>query len=81
MACELIMDGISFQKIYGLCGLKGHIVDIRGGHACGRTDEQRNMKIELHRILEFAKSRPLIMSLYGLKRILAKKKITIFDHF
>ena len=29
MACEWIMDGISFQKIYGLCGLKGH-VEIRG---------------------------------------------------
>ena len=31
MACEWIMDGISFQKIYGLCGLKGHIVEIRRG--------------------------------------------------
>ena len=31
MACEWIMDDISFQKIYGLCGLKGHIVEIRRG--------------------------------------------------
>ena len=47
MACELI---ISFQKIYGLCGLKGHIVEIRGGVTLvdGRTDdEQRNVKIGL----------------------------------
>ena len=26
MACEWIMDGISFQKIYDLCGLKGDII-------------------------------------------------------
>ena len=41
MACEWIMDGISFQKIYGLCGLKGHIVEIRGGVTLvdGRTDD------------------------------------------
>ena len=31
----------SFQKIYGLCGLKGHIVEIRGGVTLvdGRTTE------------------------------------------
>ena len=23
------MDGISFQEIFGLCGLRGHIVEIR----------------------------------------------------
>ena len=48
MACEWIMDGISFQKIYGLCGLKGHIVEIRRGVTLvdGRTDE-RNVKIVL----------------------------------
>ena len=46
MACEWIMDGISFQKIYGLCGLKHHIVDIRDhvtrrdGRTDGRTNEQ-----------------------------------------
>ena len=48
MACEWIMDGISFQKIYGLCGLKGHSGDKRGCDACGRTDGRpRNVKIEL----------------------------------
>ena len=51
MACEWIMDGISFQKIYGLCVLKGHIVEIRGGVTLvddGRTkDNGRNVKIEL----------------------------------
>ena len=26
-----IVDAMSFQKIYGLCGLKGHIVDKRWG--------------------------------------------------
>ena len=44
-----IVDAISFQKIYGLCGLKGHIVEIRWDvtlvHA--RTDGQRNVKIGL----------------------------------
>ena len=45
MACEWIMDGISFQKIYGLCGLKGHIVEIRGGVTL--VDGRRNVKIEL----------------------------------
>ena len=52
MVGELIVDVISFQKIYGLCGLKGHIVEIRRGVTLvdGRTtnnDEQRNVKIEL----------------------------------
>ena len=26
---ELLVEVISFQKIFGLCGLKGHIVEIR----------------------------------------------------
>ena len=39
MACEWIMDGISFQKIYGLCVLKGHIVEIRGGGGSWTTDD------------------------------------------
>ena len=48
MACEWIMDGISFQKIYGLCGLKGHIVEIRGGVTLvdGRTDGRRTTECE-----------------------------------
>ena len=63
MACEWIMDGISFQKIYGLCGLKGHIVEIRRGVTLvdGRTDdEQRNVKI----VLEFWKQNSQYSSLY-----------------
>ena len=45
---EWIVDVISFQKIFGLCGLKGHIVEIRWdvtlvhGHTHGR-----NVKIGL----------------------------------
>ena len=41
MACEWIVGVISFQKIYGFCGLKGHIVEIRRGVTLvddGRTD-------------------------------------------
>ena len=45
---QWIVGVISFQKIFGLCGLKGHIVEIRWDvtlvHA--RTDA-RNVKIEL----------------------------------
>ena len=54
MACEWIMDGISFQKIYGLCGLKGHIVEIRGGVTLvdGRTDGRRTECEDRARILE-----------------------------
>ena len=46
---DWIVDVLSFQKIFSLCGLKGHIVEIRGGVTLvdGRTDEQRNVKIEL----------------------------------
>ena len=46
---EWIVDVISFQKIFGLCGLKGHIVEIRRGVTLvddARTDG-RNVKIEL----------------------------------
>ena len=35
---EWIVDVISFQKIFGFCGLKGHIVEIRGGVT--RRDER-----------------------------------------
>ena len=31
MVDEWIVDVISFQKIFGLCGLKGHILEIRLG--------------------------------------------------
>ena len=46
---ELVVDVISFQKIFGLCGLKCHIMEIWRGVTLvdGRTDGQRNVKIEL----------------------------------
>ena len=44
------MGVISFQKIFGLCGLKGHIVeiswDVTLGH--GRTDECEDRARILH---------------------------------
>ena len=43
---DWIVDVLSFQKIFSLCGLKGHIVEIRGGVTLV-DDEQRNVKIEL----------------------------------
>ena len=47
---QWIVGVISFQKIFGLCGLKGHIVEIRWDvtlvHGRRRTDG-RNVKIEL----------------------------------
>ena len=45
-----IVDVISFQKIFGLCGLKCHIVEIwRDIMLVDKrtTDGQRNVKIEL----------------------------------
>ena len=55
------MDNISFQKIFGSCGLNGHIMDIRLGVTLedGRTDNgQRTECEDRARILEteFAKS-------------------------
>ncbi len=47
---EWIVHVISFQKILGSCGLNGHIMEIRLGVTLednGRTDGQRNVKIEL----------------------------------
>ena len=49
---QWIVGVISFQKIFGLCGIKGHIVEIRWDvtledtRTDGRTDG-RNVKIEL----------------------------------
>ena len=43
---QWIVGVISFQKIFGLCGLKGHIVKIRWGVTL-EDDGQRNVKIEL----------------------------------
>ena len=47
---EWIVDVISFQKIFGLCGLKCHIMEIWRGVTLvhGRTtDNGRNVKIGL----------------------------------
>ena len=48
---QWIVGVISFQKIFGLCGLKGHIVEIRWDvtlvHGRRTTDNGRNVKIEL----------------------------------
>ena len=46
---QWIVGVISFQKIFGLCGLKGHIVKIRWGVTLedARTTDGRNVKIEL----------------------------------
>ena len=45
---QWIVGVISFQKIFGLCGIKGHIVEIRWDVTLedGRT-HTRNVKIEL----------------------------------
>ena len=65
---EWIVDVISFQKIFGLCGLKCHIMEIwrdvtlDDGRTDGRTDKQRNVKI----VLEFWK----LNSQYNGKRCL-----------
>ena len=49
MVDEWIVDVISFQKIFGLCGLKCHIVEIWRDVTLddGRTDGRRNVKIGL----------------------------------
>ena len=46
---QWIVDAISFQKIYGLCGLKGHIVDKRWGVTLVDDGQRRrrNVKIDL----------------------------------
>ena len=48
---QWIVGVISFQKIFGLCGLKGHIEEIRWDvtlvHGRRTTDNGRNVKIEL----------------------------------
>ena len=42
---ELVVDVISFQKIFGLCGLKCHIMEIWTDVTLAHG--QRNVKIEL----------------------------------
>ena len=50
---EWIVDVISFQKIFGFCGLKGHIVEIWRDVTLVDNEQrttdngQRNVKIEL----------------------------------
>ena len=41
MVGEWIVDVLSFEKIFSLCGLKGHIVEIRGGVTLVDNDGQR----------------------------------------
>ena len=52
---ELVVDVISFQKIFGLCGLKCHIMEIWRGVTLEdneRTDGQRTECEDRARILE-----------------------------
>ena len=51
---ELVVEVISFQKIFGLCGLKCHIMEIWRDVTLedGRTDEQRTECEDRARILE-----------------------------
>ena len=45
---QWIVGVISFQKIFGLCGIKGHIVEIRWDVTLEDTHtDGRNVKIEL----------------------------------
>ena len=46
---QWIVGVISFQKIFGLCGIKGHIVEIRWDVTLEDTRHThgRNVKIEL----------------------------------
>ena len=46
---ELVVDVISFQKIFGLCGLKCHIMEIWRGVTLvdGQRTDGRNVKIGL----------------------------------
>ena len=48
---EWIVDVISFQKIFGFCGVRGHIVEIRRDVTLvdneRTTNNGRNVKIEL----------------------------------
>ena len=64
MVDEWIVDVISFQKIFGLCGLKCHIMDIRLGVTLedGRTTDGRTECEDRARILdaEFAILKNLI---------------------
>ena len=43
---DWIVDVLSFQKIFSLCGLKGHIVEIRGGVTLVDNDGQRTTECE-----------------------------------
>ena len=49
MVDEWIVDVISFQKIFGLCGLKGHIGEIWRDVTLvdGQRTDRRNVKIGL----------------------------------
>ena len=51
---ELVVEVISFQKIFGLCGLKCHIMEISKGVTLedGRTDGRTTECEDRARILE-----------------------------
>ena len=51
---ELVVEVISFQKIFGLCGLKGHIGEIWRGVTLvdGRTDGRTTECEDRARILK-----------------------------
>ena len=40
------MDVLSFQKIFSLCGLKGHIVEVRGGVTLVDNGRRRTTECE-----------------------------------
>ena len=43
---EWIVDVISFQKIFGFCGVRGHIVEIRRDVTLVDNDGQRRTECE-----------------------------------
>ena len=43
---DWIVDVLSFQKIFSLCGLKGHIVEIRGGVTLEDDEQRRTTECE-----------------------------------
>ena len=40
------VDVLSFQKIFSFCGLKGHIVEIRGGVTLEEDEQRRTTECE-----------------------------------
>ena len=67
---EWIVEVISFQKIFGLCGRKHHIVEIRG-HVTRRDDKQQTNE----------QGKIVLLSLwtFGVHISLLKKMFTTFQ--